>query len=76
MAIAHMVALDEAENMSFPRISVRFMDTPSTYFIRKTLFCDSAGLSTCSTSAIATCGIWGKSVTTVSVSLFAPMKWA
>lgn len=32
MAVAHMVTLDGAQNISLPRIAVRFTDTASTYF--------------------------------------------
>lgn len=37
MAAAHMVTLDRAENISLLRISVRFMDMASIYFIRENI---------------------------------------
>lgn len=37
MTVAYMETLDGAENVSLPRISVRFTDTLNMYFIRKTI---------------------------------------
>lgn len=37
MAVAQMVTLDGAKNISFLRISGRFMDTPSIYFNGRTI---------------------------------------
>lgn len=37
MTVAYMETLEGAENVSLPRISVRFTDTLNMYFIRKTI---------------------------------------